>query len=110
MATPDDGYEGRHEADVPVVPPAVVDRNVAADEASGTPPHIPAAWRTGIYIGALIVDVLSFVVLGILGTLGIVDRGVAAEIGIYILSGVGMVSAGLAVGYRPTRPGSPIAP
>jgi hypothetical protein len=80
------------------------------DEATGTPPFIPAAWRTGIYVGAVIVDVLSFVLLGILATLGIMDRGVAAEIGLYVIGGISMVSGGLAIGYRPTRPGSPIAP
>lgn len=103
MATSDDGYVGRHEAEAT---PAAI----AQDEATGTPPHIPAAWRTGIYIGAVVVDVLAFVVLGILATLGVIDRGVAAEIGLYIVGGVSMVSGGLSIGYRPTRPGSPIAP
>lgn len=83
---------------------------VAMDEATGTPPFIPAAWRTGIYIGAVIADVLTFAVLGILATLEVIPRGVAAEIGLYIVGGITMVSNGLAVGYRPTRPGSPIAP
>lgn len=100
MAEEYDG-PGRHEA----APDAVV-----MDEATGTPPFIPAAWRTGIYIGAVIVDVLAFVILGILATLGVMDRGVAAEIGLYIIGGISMVSGGLAIGYRPTRPGSPIAP
>lgn len=103
MATSDDDYVGRHEAEAT---PEIV----AQDEATGTPPHIPAAWRTGIYIGAVVVDVLAFVVFGILATLGMVDRGVAAEINMYIMGGVIMLSAGLAIGYRPTRPGSPIAP
>jgi hypothetical protein len=35
---------------------------------------------------------------------------VASEIGIYILGAINMISVGLSVGYRPTRPGSPIAP
>lgn len=83
---------------------------VEMDEASGTPPFIPAAWRTGIYIGSVILDVLTFVVLGILATIGVLDRGVAAEIGLYIIGGISMVSAGLAIGYRPTRPGAPQAP
>jgi len=83
---------------------------VTMDEATGTPPFIPAAWRTGIYIGSVILDVLTFVVLGILATLGVLDRGVAAEIGLYIIGGIAMVSTGLAIGYRPTRPGSPVAP
>lgn len=94
-------YEGRHEA----VPNAV-----EMDEATGTPPFIPAAWRTGIYIGSVIVDVLAFMILGILTVVGVLDRGVAAEIGLYIVGGVAMLSTGLAIGYRPTRPGSPIAP
>lgn len=82
---------------------------VTMDEATGTPPFIPAAWRTGIYVGSVIADVLAFVVLGILAALGVIDRGVAAEIGLYIVGGISMVSGGLAIGYRPTRPGSPIA-
>lgn len=100
MAEKYDG-PGRYEA----VPDPVV-----LDGATGTPPFIPASWRTGIYIGAVIVDVLAFVVLGILATLGVMDRGVAAEIGLYVVGGISMVSGGLAIGYRPTRPGSPIAP
>lgn len=107
MATSEDDYQGRHEAELP---PEVVEKVVALDEETGTPPHIPAAWRTGIYIGSLAVDVLAFVVFGILTTLGILDRGVAAELTMYILGGTMMVSSGLAIGYRPTRPGSPIAP
>jgi hypothetical protein len=97
------------EADIPGPDHRAPDA-VEMDEATGTPPFIPAAWRTGIYIGTLIVDVIAFAVLGILGVLGVIDRGVASEIGIYILGAINMISVGLSVGYRPTRPGSPIAP
>lgn len=81
----------------------------AQDEATGTPPRIKASTRTVIYIASLVIDVATFVVLGILSALGMVDRGMAAEIALYIVGGVSMVSAGLAVGYRPSRPGSPVA-
>lgn len=84
--------------------------NVALDEATGTPPFVSAKVRTIIYVGSLIVDVLSFLVLHILAVMGVMERAVAMELGYYILSAVTMVSAGLATGYRPTRPGSPINP
>jgi hypothetical protein len=83
---------------------------VEMDEASGTPPYIPAAVRTGVYIGAVILNALTFLLLGILPAFNILDRAVAAELGLTVVTFIDMICFGLAVGYRPTRPGSPIAP
>lgn len=83
---------------------------VSVDEATGTPPFIPAGVRSALYIGTVIVDFLTFLVLGILPILGILDPGKAAQIGLVVVTGLNILTVGLAVGYRPTRPGSPIAP
>jgi hypothetical protein len=82
--------------------------NVVVDEATGTPPFIPAAVRSALYIGTVIVDVLAFMVLGILPIFEILDVGRASQLGLVIVTGLNMLTVGLAVGYRPTRPGSPI--
>lgn len=96
-------YPGRHEAEpTPEI--------VAQDEATGTPPFIPASVRTAVYVGMLIVDVLAFLVLGILPVLGVLDHSVATQVGAVIVIALNMLNAGLSVGYRPTRPGSPVAP
>ena len=100
-----DEYEGRHEAEVPE---PVKEANIAADEASGTPPQIPASVRTGVYIGAVVLNGVVFLILGILPALGALDRAVGAEIGLTVITFIDMICFGLAVGYRPTRPGSPI--
>ena len=82
--------------------------NQVLDEATGTPPFIPAGVRSALYIGTVIVDVVAFMVFGILPVLGIMDAGVAAQIGNIIVVGLNILTVGLAVGYRPTRPGSPL--
>lgn len=102
MATGNDDYVGRHEAEpTPEI--------VAQDESTGTPPHIPAGVRSAVYIGLVVVNVLAFLLLGILPALGIMDRAVAAEVGLTVITALDMLGFGLAVGYRPTRPGSPVA-
>lgn len=103
-------YEGRHEADVP--PDGVIDHEaaVAADENSGTPPHISAKARTAVYIGSLIVNVLAVLAVGLLPLFGIMSYERAVAAGGVILLAINIVSQALAVGYRPTRPGSPVAP
>jgi hypothetical protein len=101
-----DEYEGKHEAEE--VPAPVKAANIAADEASGTPPAIPASARTAVYIGAVVLNALAFLILGLLPALGVMDRAVAAEIGLTVITFIDMLCFGLAVGYRPTRPGSPI--
>lgn len=98
-------YEGRHEAEVPE---PIKEQNIAADEATGTPPQIPAQVRTAVYIGAVVLNAVVFLVLGILPALGVMERAVAAEVGLTVLAFIDMLCLGLAVGYRPTRPGSPI--
>lgn len=114
MAEQYDPTPPRHEAEVaadvggPVVENVDKDANIALDEATGTPPFVSAKVRTAVYIGALIVDALAFLVLGILGVFDILDPGKAAEVGLLVITFVNMVSVGLAVGYRPTRSGSPI--
>lgn len=90
------------------IPEPVKAQNIAADEASGTPPAIPAGVRTAVYIGAVVLNALVFLVLGILPALDLMDRAVSAEIGLTVVSFIDMLCLGLAVGYRPTRPGSPI--
>jgi len=105
MATSDDRVPGPdHRLEINV------EDNVVMDQVTGTPPFIPAGVRTAVYVTMLVVDVLSVLVLGILPILGIVDHGVAGQIAAVIVLALNMLNAGLSVGYRPTRPGSPIAP
>lgn len=81
---------------------------VKLDEATGTPPFIPAGIRSALYIGTVIVDVLAFLILGILPIFDILDVGRASQLGLVIVTGLNMLTVGLAVGYRPTRPGNPL--
>jgi hypothetical protein len=102
---------GRHTA-VPSneeVPPSK-EAIVEADEATGTPPRIAAKTRTAVYVGALIFNTICLLVFGLLPIFDILDPGKAAQAMNVIITAINLVSAGLAVGYRPTRPGSPVKP
>lgn len=104
-------YDGpKHDAALPAQVEAMQDQIVAADEESGTPPRVAAKTRTAVYVCCLTFNALSLVVFGLLPIFGVLDSGKAAEAMNVIITAVNLVSAGLAVGYRPTRPGSPIAP
>lgn len=95
--------EGRHEA----VPN---EEAVEADEATGTPPYIGAKTRTAVYVGCLTFNALCLVIFGLLPVFGGLDAGKAAQAMNVIITAINLVSMGLAVGYRPTRPGSPVKP
>lgn len=86
------------------------DELVEVDEATGTPPRIRAETRSAVYIGALIFNALCLLVFGLLPIFDILDPGKAAQAMNVIITVINMVSIGLAVGYRPTRPGSPVKP
>jgi hypothetical protein len=108
-------YQGKHEADLPpdgVVTPDGVNHEltVAADEESGTPPHVSAKVRSSVYVGCLIVNVVAIMLAGLLPLFGVITYEKAAAAGGVILVAINTVSAALAVGYRPTRPGSPVKP
>lgn len=107
-------YQGKHEADLPhdaVTPDGVNhDLTVAADEESGTPPHISAKARTSVYIGCLIVNVVAVLAVGLLPLFNIITYERATAAGGVILLAINIVGQALAVGYRPTRPGSPVKP
>lgn len=66
-------------------------------------PVISSRARTILYVGCLIVNVAVIVVLGLASIFGLIEADKAAAAGVVILGGVGLVSSGLAVGYRPTR-------
>lgn len=107
-------YEGRHEADSPLdaVTPDGVNHEltVAADEESGTPPHISAKARSAVYVGCLIVNVIAILMAGLLPLFNVISYEKAAAAGGIVLVAINTVSMALAVGYRPTRPGSPVKP
>jgi hypothetical protein len=94
---------GRHRA-------ATHEEIVEADEATGTPPRIPAKTRTGVYVGALIFNAVCLLVFGLLPIFDLLDAGKAAQAMGVVITVINMVSSGLAVGYRPTRTGSPTKP
>jgi hypothetical protein len=83
---------------------------VEADEATGTPPRVSAKTRTAVYVGSLIFNAVCLLVFGLLPIFDLLDSGKAAEAMNVIITVINMVSIGLAVGYRPTRSGSPIKP
>lgn len=111
----DESADGRPSADPDarfVVANDIVshDELVEVDEATGTPPRIRAETRTAVYISALIFNALCLLVFGLLPIFDILDPGKAAQAMNVIITVINMVSIGLAVGYRPTRPGSPVKP
>lgn len=83
---------------------------VETDEATGTPPRVPAETRTAVYVGCLIFNVLCLLVFGLLPIFDILDPGKAAQAMNVVITAINLVSISLAVGYRPTRPGSPVKP
>jgi hypothetical protein len=86
------------------------DELVETDEASGTPPRVSAKTRTTVYVGALTFNALCLLVFGLLPIFDILDPGKAAQAMNVVITAINLVSMGLAVGYRPTRPGSPVKP
>lgn len=68
-----------------------------------TPPTISPNARTRIYVACLIVNVAAFVGLGLAVIFGVLTSEAAAAASAVILGGIGILSNGLAVGYRPTR-------
>lgn len=67
-----------------------------------TPPMISARTRSVIYIASLIVNVLAFAALSTLALLGTIEQAVATGLLGIVVAAIGMISNGLAVGYRPT--------
>jgi hypothetical protein len=96
---------GRHEAT-----PPTHEEIIEADEDTGTPPRIPAKTRTAVYVGSLIFNAVCLLIFGLLPIFDILDSGKAAQAMNVIITVINMVSIGLAVGYRPTRTGSPTKP
>lgn len=86
-------YQGKHEAAVP------------ADE-NGTPPGISPVARTRIYISALVAEVVTMLVCGFGVIFGFMTGEQALQVGGLVAGAVGLLSTGLAVGYRPTRDGA----
>lgn len=74
-----------------------------ADPIKPNVPAVPDRARTIIYISCLIVNVLAFVGFGLGTVFGLIDSEQATEASTIILGGIGILSGGLAVGYRPTR-------
>lgn len=68
-------------------------------------PSISPKTRTAIYYGCLLVNVVSFVGFGLAALFGWLPAEEATAAGVIVIGGINMVSTGLAVGYRPTRPG-----
>jgi len=86
------------------------DELVEVDEATGIPPRIAAETRTAVYVGCLIFNTLCLIVFGLLPIFDLLDQGKAAQAMNVIITAINLVSMGLAVGYRPTRAGSPVKP
>lgn len=79
-------------------------KHVAEPEAG---PAVPSRARTSIYIVCLAVNVLTLLGFGLAEIFDVLDGERSAKATTLILGAVGMISTGLSVGYRPTRPGAP---
>lgn len=88
-----DDYQGKHEA-------------IVADAESGTPPGISPRARTIIYIVCLAVEVATILVCGFGVIFGFMAAEQSLQVGGLITTAIGLLSTGLAVGYRPTRHGA----
>lgn len=75
--------------------------------AAATGPAVPSRARTSIYIVCLAVNVLTLLGFGLAEIFDALDPEKSAKATTLILGAVGMISTGLSVGYRPTRPGAP---
>lgn len=104
MNNPDD-YQGKHEA--PIAPAAAAEERAAeADAQTGTPPGISPRTRSTIYIVCLAVEVATLLICGFGVIFALMSAEQALQIGGLITGAIGLLSTGLAVGYRPTRPGA----
>lgn len=102
MSIDPEEYQGRHEA-----PAASAETRAAeADASTGTPPGISPRARTIIYIVALAIEVAALLVCGFGVIFGLITVEQAAQSSVLIFAALSLVSTGLAVGYRPTRPGA----
>ena len=73
--------------------------------ATTTTPAISAKTRTAVYVGCLIVNVLTVVGFGLAVLLGIVTADKASAAAAIIIAGINILATGLGVAYRPTRDG-----
>jgi hypothetical protein len=72
----------------------------------GAPPAVTARTRTYIYVGCLILNVLAVLIFGLGVVFELLDAQKALEAGAIVVAAISLISNGLAVGYRPTRPGT----
>lgn len=103
-------YQGRHEAPAADAETRAAEARaeaaVAADEETGTPPGISPRTRSTIYIVALAIDLATLLVCGLGVIFGFMTVEQAAQTSALVFVVLGVLSNGLAVGYRPTRPGA----
>lgn len=76
---------------------------------TGTPPHISPKTRTGFYFGVLMVNVATALVCGLGPILGYMSADQAIQVTGVVTGALGTLSAGLALGYRPTRPAAGVS-
>lgn len=67
------------------------------------PDAIPKVWRTRIYVAMLVLFALAFVLLRVLPIWDVLDPERAAATLAEITTVLGLLTAGLGVGYAPTR-------
>lgn len=72
-------------------------------EANPQTPVITPRVRTILYISFLIVNVAVFVGVGLGTIFNLIDSEQATQATALIISGIGMASGALNVGYRPTK-------
>lgn len=80
--------------------PATVELDTTANDAQ----VIPERSRTVVYVIVLVVHVVAFLALSILPVWDVIDADRAGRTLAYILNGIGLVTSGLNIAYRPTRP------
>ena len=72
---------------------------------TGEVPTIPPRWRTRVYVGCLLLNIATLVVLGLAVVFEFISMGKAAAAATIVLAAINLLSSGLGVAYRPTRAG-----
>lgn len=95
---------GRHEATGADLVPE--DPTVPDTTNQPPAPALSAITRTRLYVGLVIVDAAAILFLGVGVILGAITGEQAFDLGTLVVAVMGVLNAGLSIGYRPTRPGA----
>lgn len=99
-------YQGRHEAPAADAETRAAEARAELDQETGTPPGISPRARSIVYIICLAVELAVLLVCGLAVIFGLMPAEQALDVSGLFFIALGLLSSGLSVGYRPTRPGA----